>query len=330
MIEALNAQLAEMTGAAGSITQAVGTITCQDVSPDTQKILDEVGSVNSTVANLASVFGDILKPVEDAEDTVRTQGRKWVSIAVPTVLAGPFGIYVLLAGWGAARRSTFGLNAGAVWAGLLGLPAALCILCVFFVVSVVLADFCYFGPEALLTENNEDNRYLAYYLSCEGTNPLETDVDSVDNALGTLTKSLDDVFASGLCGPDGALTTIDAAVQTLSTSLTTITNEILSCAYISPAVSDLIFDALCDRTVSGLYQTWVVLATAGVSCYVALLATPFAIAPGAGDDADGGVEMKAGPKAGDQGHSAQTFLAPGDPVHGVAVVDEADIKLAAY
>mgnify|MGYP007048847964 CR=1 FL=1 len=45
--------------------------------------------------------------------------------------------------------------------------------------SVGISDFCYIGPQRVMTADNADNAYVAYYLRCEGENPLDYDVSAL-------------------------------------------------------------------------------------------------------------------------------------------------------
>lgn len=298
MMASLQSELYSMSAACDSARIAAGEISCGGVAPESiDDFIDEIDTVTRTVDSLADIFDNIIDPVRDAEDKVRRRGSRWVGLVLPCVVAGPFALYVLLALCGVWRRNCC-LNAAATWAGAIGLPVALAVCATLFVASVAMADFCHLGPAAILSDENEDNKYLAYYLECAGTNPLETDVTTLDGAVDDLRASVDKWIGTDACGPTSALDAINDSANSLTASASTITNDILSCAYISPAVRGLLYDALCDRAIEGLYRTWVVLAAAGFACYAALLATPFATGGGGDDqDDDGDFEMKEVPLA---------------------------------
>ena len=54
--------------------------------------------------------------------------------------------------------------------------------------------------------------------------------------------------------------------------------QVLSCTYIQPIMSNVFYEGVCDKTVSGLYRIWVVVVAAGVATYAGLLVVPFATA----------------------------------------------------
>ena len=287
----------DMLRATGDITRAVGDVECSGSELD--DYLADVDWVNQSVAEVQQIFDDMIDPVDTAEDKVRSNGKRYVKLVVPVALAAPFAVYVLFAccGLGVSKASrapvssSCCMNAGAIWAGAVGLPVALVVMVVLLVLSVAFADFCHVGPAAVLTADNADNQYAMYYLKCEGTNPLEYDVSALDDAVDDLGAYADDLEASGLCsGVADALDTIESATLSLQASVDEITEEVLSCAYIQPIVSDLFYDAVCDRTVSGLYRMWVIIATCGVAAYCGLLLVPWTTAalsqdPGAPDAA---------------------------------------------
>ena len=119
-----------------------------------------------------------------------------------------------------------------------------------------------------------------------GTNPLETDVTSLDDAVESLATYADELEATGVCtGVADALDAIEAATEDLQASVDEITEDVLSCAYIQPIVEGLFYKALCDRTVEGLYRMWILLATCGVAAYCGLILIPWTTAA-LGQDAD--------------------------------------------
>ncbi|KAH8084379.1 hypothetical protein JL720_7869 [Aureococcus anophagefferens] len=217
------------------------------------------------------------EPVDNAEDAVREHGRRWVAIVIPAAVAAPFSLYLVLAllGVGASRFSkTAGgccLNLGSAWAGGPGLGVALLIFAVLFVVSIAIADVCWLGPAAVLTQDNEDNKYIAYYLNCEGENPLDVDVSAMSDAVDSLEQYTKDLEALGVCtGLDSAVATIGESLDTLEDSVDEITDEVLSCKYIQPIMGDV----LATKPL----QVWVVVLAGGCCVYAALLLMPFALA----------------------------------------------------
>jgi hypothetical protein len=176
---------ADMLKSTGKITEAASSIECSGSELD--DYLDDVSYVNASVADVAAIFDDMIDPVDTAEDQVRSNGRRYVRLVVPVALAAPFALYVLFAlcGVGVSKASrapvsaSCCMNTGAIWAGAVGLPVALVVLVVLLVLSVAFSDFCYVGPAAVLTADNEDNQYIAYYLRCEGANAA-----SVASSLG--------------------------------------------------------------------------------------------------------------------------------------------------
>ena len=273
----------DMAESTGQISRAVGTVTCSGNELDV--FVADVADVNATVAEVEDIFDTMIGPVDDAERVVRSQGRRYVAIVVPALAIAPFSLYFLLTCLGLAfSKCSKGcaktcLNLGSAFAGGVGLPAALAIFGVLFVVSIVIADFCYLGPSAVLLGEGENNKYLAYYLNCEGPNPLSVDVSAMDDAVDALDDYAQELEALGVCtGLTPALETIDDALVDLKGSVTEITEEVLSCDYISPIVTKVVYDGLCDSLVEGLYRVWAVVVAAGFVTYFALLLVPFTIA----------------------------------------------------
>ena len=286
LLERLKDITTSMLEDTGKITQAASTIDCgQD--EDLSEFFEEVSYVNETTASVADIFDDMIDPVDDAEKVVRKHGKRWVELIVPLAVAAPFALYVFVAGCGlgiskatqAPRTASCCLNTGAIWSGSIGIPVALVVFVVLFILSIVLSDFCFLGPAAVLTADNDNNQYIAYYVKCEGTNPLEVDVSSMDDAVDELSAYSEELEATGACtGVEAAFADIDEALESLQDSVTEITNEVLSCESIQPIVEDLFYDGICDNTVEGLYRMWVVLAACGFTTYAGLLLMPFTTA----------------------------------------------------
>jgi len=186
LLNHLDDVIGDMAGATADMTSAVHDVTCSGGELD--EFMDEIRAVNDTIYDVSGIFGDMHEPVDNAEDAVREHGRRWVAIVIPAAVAAPFSLYLVLALLGVCGSrfsKTAGgccLNLGSAWAGGPGLGVALVIFAVLFVVSIAIADVCWLGPAAVLTQDNEDNKYIAYYLNCEGENPLDVDVSATRRA----------------------------------------------------------------------------------------------------------------------------------------------------
>ncbi|KAH8073149.1 hypothetical protein JL721_3128 [Aureococcus anophagefferens] len=257
-----------MVRSTGTITRATKDVTCSGEELDT-------------------FVGDVA--------VVRSRGRFWVTLGVRLVTFGPSIVYVFpmffgLLGEGRCKSCAIAVvEGGACCSSCIGLPVGLALFAVLFVLSIGLADFCFLGPAAVLTGGNEDNRYLAYYLRCEGSNPISVDVDAMANAVDELDEYADELELAGVCtGLDAAASDIDGAIGDLQDVVDEITEDVLSCRYIQPIVGDLFYDAVCDRTVEGsrrrLYRVWVVVLASGAAALCGLFVAPLATAAFRGAD----------------------------------------------
>lgn len=288
-LEHLRSLCVDMVRSTGTITRATKDVTCSGEELD--KFVGDVAVVNATIGRVSDVFDAMIDPVRRVEDQVRSRGRFWVTLGVRLVTFGPSIVYVFpmffgLLGEGRCKSCAIAVvEGGACCSSCIGLPVGLALFAVLFVLSIGLADFCFLGPAAVLTGGNEDNRYLAYYLRCEGSNPISVDVDAMANAVDELDEYADELELAGVCtGLDAAASDIDGAIGDLQDVVDEITEDVLSCRYIQPIVGDLFYDAVCDRTVEGLYRVWVVVLASGAAALCGLFVAPLATAAFRGAD----------------------------------------------
>ena len=197
LIDNLQDIVKDMTQATAHMSNALASVSCVGgYESEYEDYVDQISEVNATVSDVNANFKDMRKPVDTIQDRVASHGKTYVAAIVPLVVATPFSLYVILTVLGllaelvhsAATRfcGSCCLNAGACWAGGPGLGLALLVFVVLCVFSIALADFCWLGPASVLTGDNDDNQYLAYFLQCVGENPLESDVNTMSDAVDDL------------------------------------------------------------------------------------------------------------------------------------------------
>jgi len=332
IIGSLQGILGSMTGAVGGVTTAVSAIQCNDelidyltfqggMSSDPRVVIDGalamLNATNRTLSQLAPSLADFKEPVDDLERELTNTGpnsvQYWLKVGVPAFVSAPFAIFLLLSLLGLVfsicklkTPTSCCLNLGACWAGGPGLTMALVIFVALFIVSITLADFCYLGPAAVLTQKAGGDEQIGYYLGgCHGVNPLEQEVDvvaaavtnltSISQGLGDMcTPDMENLFrcVAGnptfdgydddvvyICnGVDEATAALDAGVATLNEAVASLKADVLNCSKFEPIMEHVFYDGVCAEAVEGLYSIWVVVVAAAVCTYMALLILPFATA----------------------------------------------------
>ena len=328
-----------MTGAVGGVTAAVSAIQCDDyvisdiqstnsdlANYDPRVVIDGVLAMlnatsygsNQTLSPLASSLADFKEPVDDLERELTKTGpnsvQYWLKVGVPAFVSAPFAIFLLLSLLGLVfsicklkTPTSCCLNLGACWAGGPGLTMALVIFVALFIVSIKLADFCYLGPAAVLTQKAGGDEQIGYYLGgCHGVNPLEQEVDAVVSSvldLASMAQGLENITSCSLdmsenwgctvggpmfpdwygfppvcTGVDEATAALDAGIVTLNGAVASLKADVLNCSKFEPIMEHVFYDGVCAEAVEGLYSIWVVVVAAAVCTYMALLILPFATA----------------------------------------------------
>ena len=278
LLEDLQANVKSMLSSTATITTAFHDLTCPG-GLNSSTYLDQISDVNETMGTLDEEFDDALGPLENFEDKVQSQGKKYVRQYFPMLIGGPFiltltfGFCGSLLGGCCGGLAKMDLNVMSIWAGLIGLPAALVVFVALFTSSFLFSDVCYIGPASVLLAKNDNNKYISYYLKCEGDNPFRYDVGNATEAVSELSEYTD-LLATVGCGPSATLTTLDAAVANLETNAQDIANTTLSCTLFEPIIQSIVYDALCDKTVAGLLSACLALASSGLATLVLLFYVP--------------------------------------------------------
>ena len=146
------------------------------------------------------------------------------------------------------------------------------------------------------------NEYLAYYLQCEGENPMQTTYDEFK----AIYQVMDDLFRqvipiaeeNGICtGPPDEFATILFRLDDIG-RLIDEGGTLLSCDSVQPLVQKLTYDSFCDEIVQTLFLIWLVLGIGGLLTLVALCIAPCvtpALFPD-DDDAEGDPEKHDDPE----------------------------------
>ena len=327
VIGSLQAILGSCTTSVRDVTHSINSIECavadQEVTNLLNASLTTLGEVNATLSALTPGLAQFKDAADDLEEELVTnptgaepwngKGRVqyWLEVGIPAFVSAPFVIFIVLSFLGLVfscckckRPTACCLNLGACWAGGPGLTMALVIFVALFVVSITMADFCYLGPAAVLTQQAEGNEYAGYYLSgCVGENPLGEEVNNVAASVANLTSvttALDALPAcSTVCPPTGCYeicpseplcTGVDAASKSLEDArlvldqaVVDLKRDVLNCSIFEPIIEHAFYDGVCDEAVEGLYSIWAVVVAAAVCTYMTLLVLPFATAAFAQD-----------------------------------------------
>ena len=147
------------------------------------------------------------------------------------------------------------------------------------------------------------NVYLAYYLQCEGENPMLATYEAfkaIYNLMDAAFKKVIPVAEeNGICtGPPEAFETILENLDYIGVLIDE-GGILLSCDSVQPLVQKLTYDSFCDEIVQSLFLIWLVLGIGGLLTLVALCIAPCvtpALFPD-DDDAEDDPEDKGGEDA---------------------------------
>ena len=143
--------------------------------------------------------------------------------------------------------------------------------------SVMFADFCYYGPNQAVYEmawNYKERTagVVRYYTICDGTNPLDIALNKTIIALGNIKNATRN---SALSCQD---TVAENAIKSISAEATITTPNLTStqeCERINGIYYDMVDNVLCDKTVQGLWQLWATHMAAAAIIYINLFFTSF-------------------------------------------------------
>lgn len=151
--------------------------------------------------------------------------------------------------------------------------------------SVTFADFCYKTPDkALLLAadhaglNGDPLDVIQFFLTCEGTNPLEPYIDDALTEMTDLNTTAYQVKSSSIICDDDAINDIIAGSKEVATSIVSIGSKI-SCSLINPIYTSVFYDIVCDDFVRGLFIMWSIQVSAAIVLYVSVCIYPYAAHP---------------------------------------------------
>ena len=147
--------------------------------------------------------------------------------------------------------------------------------------SVLLSDFCMFGPMKainMLTQkfmSGADAKMprdvVAYFTTCEGSNPIAAPMTQALAGLTAISAQLTPLATqkypgskSAICDSTAVQAVLDSANAT-SNSMNTIV-RVMGCEHINPIMSNFTNELLCKPVIHGLYHLWVVQASA--ACFL--------------------------------------------------------------
>jgi hypothetical protein len=153
--------------------------------------------------------------------------------------------------------------------------------------SVMFADLCYYGPDLALhdlaerTMNDQSIKVVDYYTTCEGTNPLQAQLNkTLTSAIAMNETAYDSLFynatssswETNVCENAAALMNVQSEVRTAMSTIDTM-DDAQSCATMNTIYYDLVDSVLCGKTVSGLWELWSVHLAAGALLYICMFFT---------------------------------------------------------
>jgi hypothetical protein len=117
--------------------------------------------------------------------------------------------------------------------------------------SVTVADFCYKTPEASIMLATGE-KMINYYLTCNGTSPLESPFDEARSAMESLRENVRLVKATPALTCDDAQ--LEIIMETNNATIISL-NEMESmsdCPSLNPRFQGLLHGIICDEVVRGM------------------------------------------------------------------------------
>jgi len=145
--------------------------------------------------------------------------------------------------------------------------------------SVMFADFCAYGPGraiqdkayAIMTDAKVE--LLAYYMDCNGTNPLAVYSGAAGTALGTIKSTLAGYAATDeVCNSASALQDMNTTAWD-ATPLVASLEEEQRCSGVNAVYTDLVDTSICTNTLDGLAWLWAAHLAAGALLYITMFFT---------------------------------------------------------
>jgi len=143
--------------------------------------------------------------------------------------------------------------------------------------SVLFADFCYAGPNDSIQDMSdkifpeEAANVVSFYMTCTGTNPLEIHLNKTINALAVIGNETDYFYERFDCTA-GAMATLHSTVA-LAEDTTSEMSDKQSCATINDHYFNMVDEALCNKTISGLFELWATHLAAAAMLYACMFFT---------------------------------------------------------
>ena len=134
------------------------------------------------------------------------------------------------------------------------------------------------GPTNVITAMGDRNVYVAYYLQCEGENPMLPTYEAFKAIYQVMDAAFKKVIPvaeeNGICtGPPDAFADILFHLDYIG-ALIDDSGILLSCDSVQPLAQELTYDSFCDEIVQTLFLIWLVLGIGGLLTLVALCIAP--------------------------------------------------------
>jgi hypothetical protein len=226
-----------------------------------EELLTLVAKVTEVLDEIAKEVDDILYPVNKARRKIHMINHNFISW-IPVFFVACLGLFMFCAAFGIgasfAESSSRSVNwsghcalcMGNYWSSWIALPVAAIVIGAALAFSVGGADFCHLGPTNVITAMGNRNEYLAYYLQCDGVNPMQANYDkfkAIYNVMAALLRQVIPVAEDTACtGPPAAFAAILAALDEID-QLIAEGGTLLSCDSVQPLVQKLTYDSFCDE-----------------------------------------------------------------------------------
>ena len=194
------------------IADAASDISCvlSGVTFDANCDLFDFTTLQDAIDEVVEMYeNDLRSKVNEAQRQLRDVGQRAVRFVNAAVIV-PFaaqlicGVAGLALWWCGYKRRSRRVHLVGVWVTVgIGLPAALVCLILSVMGSLAVADFCYVGPTDVLMAGDPTNEIFAYYLRCEGPNPLDFDIGAMDAAVAKFESRDSILFVLGAAACSG-------------------------------------------------------------------------------------------------------------------------------
>jgi len=271
-LDGLTDDLAEETAMIGNFTNHTNCDSSsveQSFQAAYRGLADGLGSVSDTLDGL----GD---QIRDAADVVEEKMPEAVDLGL-IILTAMVWVNALFGTGAIVTAKCKCDDCFAIFLGTLTLVVFIVVVASEVALAVTVADFCYKDPaKSVALALDTGSELLSYYLTCNGTSPLTSAFDEIDDSLVEYRGTARTVRNSpSVSCNDGAITSLIATVNETRATLDAFESQ-SGCALTNPTFTGITHGIVCDEMVRGLFICFMVHAASGGLLFITYMLFPCA------------------------------------------------------